>query len=89
MQGKIDTAWITGQVKAYYKHGQEFCVSIGDALAGFAFDMKLLKACGPACSGDLAMALDEYKVGDKVTLSVQRGAGDAQASSSGLSVTAD
>ena len=30
------------------------------------------------CAGDLALALDDYKVGDMVRLKVQRGAGDPQ-----------
>lgn len=29
-------------------------------------------------AGDLALALDDFRVGDNVTLTVQRGAGDAQ-----------
>ena len=34
-------------------------------------------SCG-YCAGDLALALDDYKVGDTVMLKVQRGAGDPQ-----------
>ena len=30
------------------------------------------------CAGDLALALDDYRIGDTVALKVQRGAGDAQ-----------
>ena len=30
------------------------------------------------CAGDLALALDDYSIGDTVALKVQRGAGDAQ-----------
>lgn len=30
------------------------------------------------CAGDLALALDDYNVGDTVALRVERGAGDSQ-----------